>query len=173
MIRIIGHYPFELFQNGRVSVYNRECSDEIKVSIGYYYDAFDEFKRTLSEKSGLTFETKRLLIRDCIYKSCNVVWRSVWKTRLNLLIKYTWGKKRKVGKIAGVFFAIVLIVFFYCRRSRWHISIHFRLSGIQFDNTGGKKTSTYILTVAFFEVDSENSFDKFMTIQWGNKRNFL
>ncbi|MBD9193461.1 hypothetical protein DW654_08495 [Roseburia inulinivorans] len=29
--------------------------------------------------------------------------------------------------------AIVLIVFFYCRRSRWHISIHFRLSGIQFD----------------------------------------
>ena len=58
MIRIIGHYPFELFQNGRVSVYNRECSDEIKVSIGYYYDAFDEFKRTLSEKSGLKFETK-------------------------------------------------------------------------------------------------------------------
>lgn len=58
MIRIIGHYPFELFQNGRVSVYNREWSDEIKVSIGYYYDAFDEFKRTLSEKSGLKFETK-------------------------------------------------------------------------------------------------------------------
>ena len=29
--------------------------------------------------------------------------------------------------------AIVLIVFFYCRRSRWHISIHFRLSGMQFD----------------------------------------
>lgn len=58
MIRIIGHYPFELFQNGRVSVYNRECSDEIKVSIGYYYDAFDEFKRNLSEKSGLKFETK-------------------------------------------------------------------------------------------------------------------
>ena len=54
----MSYYPFELFQNGRVSVYNRECSDEIKVSIGYYYDAFDEFKRTLSEKSGLKFETK-------------------------------------------------------------------------------------------------------------------
>ena len=37
---------------------NENCEKEMKVSIGYYYDGFDDFKRTLSEKSGLTFETK-------------------------------------------------------------------------------------------------------------------
>ena len=58
MIRVNGHYPVELLQNGGRSIYNKECSDEMKVSIGYYYDGFEDFKRTLSEKSGLKFETK-------------------------------------------------------------------------------------------------------------------
>ena len=31
---------------------------KLRFQLGYYYDAFDEFKRTLSEKSGLKFETK-------------------------------------------------------------------------------------------------------------------
>ena len=58
MIRIKGHFPFEMFQGKRSSIYNKDRSSETSVSIGYYYDGFDDFKRTLSEKSGLTFETK-------------------------------------------------------------------------------------------------------------------
>lgn len=58
MIEIKGHFRAELTRDKAVLIFNENCEKEMKVSIGYYYDGFDDFKRTLSEKSGLTFETK-------------------------------------------------------------------------------------------------------------------
>lgn len=48
----------ELTRNRTSVMYNENREKEMTVSIGYYYDSFDDFKRTLSEKSGLKFETK-------------------------------------------------------------------------------------------------------------------
>ncbi len=58
MIEIKGHFRAELTRDKAVLMFNENCEKEMKISIGYYYDGFDDFKRILSEKSGLTFETK-------------------------------------------------------------------------------------------------------------------
>lgn len=58
MIEIKGHFRAELTRDKAVLMFNENCEKEMKISIGYYYDGFDDFKRILSEKSGLKFETK-------------------------------------------------------------------------------------------------------------------
>lgn len=58
MIEIKGHFGAELTRNRTSVMHNENREKEMTVSIGYYYDGFDDFKRTLSEKSGLKFETK-------------------------------------------------------------------------------------------------------------------
>ena len=58
MIEIKGHFWAELTRNRTSVMHNENREKEMTVSIGYYYDGFDDFKRTLSEKSGLKFETK-------------------------------------------------------------------------------------------------------------------
>ena len=58
MIEIKGHFGAELTRNRTSVMYNENREKEMTVSIGYYYDSFDDFKRILSEKSGLKFETK-------------------------------------------------------------------------------------------------------------------
>lgn len=58
IIQIKGHFCTELFQNGsgRSMIYNKDHSQVETVSIGYYYDGIEEFKKTLSEKTGLSFK---------------------------------------------------------------------------------------------------------------------
>lgn len=58
MIEIKGHFGAEITRTRTSVMYNENREREMTVSIGYYYDGFDDFKRTLSEKSGLKFETK-------------------------------------------------------------------------------------------------------------------
>ena len=83
------------------------------------------------------------------------------ENKIEFINKVYMGKEAKSGKkvfsvIAGVLFAIVLIGSFLIAGGVGGISVSvLGLVVYNLSNTGGKKTSTYILTVAFFEVDSE------------------
>lgn len=83
------------------------------------------------------------------------------ENKIEFINKVYMGKEAKSGKkvfsvIAGVLSAIVLIGSFLIAGGVGGISVSvLGLVVYNLSNTGGKKTSTYILTAAFFEVDSE------------------
>lgn len=83
------------------------------------------------------------------------------ENKIEFINKVYMGKEAKSGKkvfsvIAGVLFAIVLIGSFLIAGGVGGISVSvLGLVVYNLSNIGGKKTSNYILTVAFFEVDSE------------------
>lgn len=56
MIQIKGNFCVELFQKDCRQIYNQDHSIDKTISIGYYYDGIEKFKKTLSEKTGLSFK---------------------------------------------------------------------------------------------------------------------
>lgn len=79
------------------------------------------------------------------------------ENKIEFINKVYMGKEAKSGKkvfsvIAGVLFAIVLIGSFLIAGGVGGISVSvLGLVVYNLSNTGGKKTSTYILTVAFLK----------------------
>jgi hypothetical protein len=58
MIKVVGKFSFEIMNDTRNSVYNKDNENTEKLCIGYYYEEFDNFKRKLEEKTGLQFITE-------------------------------------------------------------------------------------------------------------------
>jgi hypothetical protein len=58
MIKVVGRFSFEIMNDTRNAVYNKDNENTEKLCIGYYYEGFDTFKRKLEEKTGLQFITE-------------------------------------------------------------------------------------------------------------------
>jgi hypothetical protein len=58
MIKVVGRFSFEIMNDTRNAVYNKDNENTEKLCIGYYYEGFDTFKSKLEEKTGLQFITE-------------------------------------------------------------------------------------------------------------------